>query len=72
VLSPQVPVHRAAVRAAESDLLEIAARLRAEPAPPETGVLAARRLVTDGAGPLYAAVERDQLKLAAQAVLAQL
>lgn len=72
VLTARVPVQRAAVRTAEIELLDIAARLRAEPAPREEGVRAARRLVTDGAGPLYAGAERDRLKLAARDVLAQL
>ena len=72
VITARVPVQRAAVRLAEIELLDIAARLRAEPAPREEGVRAARRLVTDGAGPLYYGAERDRLKLAARDVLNQL
>jgi len=71
-ITARVPVQHAAVRRAEIELLDIAARLRAEPAPREEGVRAAHRLVTDGAGPLYYGAERDRLKLAARDVLAQL
>jgi hypothetical protein len=71
-ITARVPVQHAAVRRAEIELLDIAARLRAEPAPREEGVRAAHRLVTDGAGPLYHGAERDRLKLAARDVLTQL
>lgn len=71
-LTARIPVHRAAVCMAELELLDIAARLRAEPAPRYDGVRAARNLVSDGAGPLYRGTERDQLKQAARKVLHQL
>ncbi len=53
-ITARIPVQRVAIRQCESDLLEIASRLRTQPAPGEDGVRAARRLLTDGAGPLYA------------------
>jgi hypothetical protein len=71
-LTAQVPVQHAAVAAAELELRAIASRLRAVPCPPEPGVRAARRLVTDGAGPVYAPAERDRLRVEAARVLAQL
>jgi hypothetical protein len=71
-ITAKVPVQRAAVRAAELELLDIAARLRAEPAPRPEGVQAAHHLVTDGAGPLYAPAERDRLQRVARSVLEQL
>lgn len=72
LITARIPVQRAAVRAAEPELLEIAARLRAELAPREDGVHAARRLVGDGAGPFYTGSEPDGLKRAARDVLARL
>jgi hypothetical protein len=68
-LSARIPVEHTAVMSANSDLHHIAARLRATPPPPENGVRAARRLLTDGAGPLYRAQDNDALRHEAERVL---
>ena len=73
VLTAQIPVQRDAVRVASTELRDIARRLREDTPPPrDEGVLAARRLVTDGSGPLYVTADVQLLQLTARDVLARL
>jgi hypothetical protein len=53
-LSSVVPVRRAEVRATEHLMLELAARIRATNGRHPAGLILARRLLTSGAGPLFA------------------
>jgi hypothetical protein len=67
-----VPVCRQAVGLARGALLDLAERLRApRPVSPD-GVRLARRLLVDGAGPLYVPVRHTDLKAAALEALAAL
>jgi hypothetical protein len=52
-LGSAVPVDREEVLAARTELLRLAAALRAEPSPPVRAVAAASLLLTDGAGPVF-------------------
>ena len=64
-LSAAAPVQRDEVQAARSDLLRLAAALRAEPGPPVRAVAAASLLLTDGTGPLSAEHRPGALREAA-------
>lgn len=60
-LSARVPVCRHEVKAARSEILRLAARLR-DPRPVRPrGVARLRLLLTDGTGPLYVAGPNDEL-----------
>jgi hypothetical protein len=52
-LTTEIPVAGAAVAACSERLLALAGVLRSGRELPDDGVAAARRLLTDGAGPLY-------------------
>ena len=56
--SAEIPVDRVAVAGNSERLLAIAGVLRSERAVPDQGIAAARRLLTDGASPLYVRGER--------------
>jgi hypothetical protein len=65
LLTASVPVCRQAVDQARSALLDLTERLRApRPVDPD-GVRLARRLLVDGAGPLYVPVRDTDLRAAA-------
>ena len=64
-LSPAVPVCGPAVNQARGVLLDLAERLRAPRRVDPDGVRLARRLLVDGAGPLYVPVRHDDLRAAA-------
>jgi hypothetical protein len=53
-LSSVIPVRRAEVRANEHLMLELVARIRATDERHPAGLILARRLLTSGAGPLFA------------------
>jgi hypothetical protein len=63
--SASVPVCRPAVSQARGALLDLAERLRAPRRVDPDGVRLARRLLVDGAGPLYVAAEPGELRAAA-------
>jgi hypothetical protein len=52
-LTPEIPVARDAVLAQADRMLAIAGLLRSGRELPDTGIRTARRLLTDGGGPLY-------------------
>ena len=64
-LSPAVPVCGPAVHEARGVLLDLAERLRAPRRVDPDGVRLARRLLIDGAGPLYVPVHHADLRAAA-------
>ena len=64
-LSPAVPVCGPAVHQARGVLLDLAERLRAPRRVDPDGVRLARRLLVDGAGPLYVPVRHADLRAAA-------
>jgi hypothetical protein len=70
-LSAAIPVDAAEVRATRRLLLELAFRIRADEAAQPAGLLLARRLLTDGGGPLFNRSASGALRdAAAEAILA--
>jgi hypothetical protein len=69
VMSPAVPVCAREVLAAYDDLVALAALLRTAPAPPVRALALARRLMLDGAGPLFNPETADTLGGAVREVL---
>ncbi len=59
------PLARRAIRAARATLFELSRSLREEPVVAARGVALTRRLLTDGAGPLYVATPQGTLDAAA-------
>jgi hypothetical protein len=67
-----VPVSWAAVRTARTELHELAGRLRAPAPVPARGVALVRRLLTDGAGPMFYAARAAELPTATRRASASL
>jgi hypothetical protein len=69
LMSPAVPVCASEVLAAYDDLLALAVLLRTAPEPPVRALALARRLLLDGAGPLFNPETADTLGGAVHEVL---